>query len=222
MKPINISITDDDPNWLKAIFYCLKELKVSQDIKLTMSGTELICYSQMEQIDIAIIDYKMPVINGIQTALLLRESNFTGKIIIISSGYSSNVKSRMNDLNLDGYLEKRLPLISNAILKIINNESILHCCDFTAWDYRTIDNNLNKLDYHYIDTILNKREKVIISYASMGYSNLQIAEKVMVSEKTIESCFTKLFEKLKMDKKRLLIWATLSGLSNSESILKNY
>lgn len=221
MQLKSISLTDDDPTWLIGLSKAIRNKYKDTTLKLNLSAAELIGHSKTLKTELVIIDYKMPQIDGIQSALLLRADNYNGKIMIVSSGFSKKIISEMDLLKIDCYCEKKIQIVLDGISQTFEHNKDHKNNDFESWEIRTKAENLGLNDCLYFDKILNNREKTILLLVIKGLKNSSIASQLGIGEKTIEACLTKLFEKLGMNKKQLIMWGAINGLTESESILQN-
>ncbi len=82
-----ILIIDDDQDQQLLYQFILK--KLSADVDIVDSGADAIHILQEKHIeyDAIILDYFMPDMNGLETALALRDSGFTSPIIGMSANY---------------------------------------------------------------------------------------------------------------------------------------
>lgn len=128
-----------------------------KNVFVASDGNEALEFYQNNKIDVLMLDYVMPNLDGYQTAKIIRE--FNKKIpIIIASAYTDKEKLlNAIELNLIKYLEK--PILYDDLVKVFNSV-ITHL----------EDNNLlfTKLtqDYYYFFTtkkIVTKEKEIILT-----------------------------------------------------------
>lgn len=128
-----------------------------KNVFVASDGNEALEFYQNNKIDVLMLDYVMPNLDGYQTAKIIRE--FNKKIpIIIASAYTEKEKLlNAIELNLIKYLEK--PILYDDLVKVFNSV-ITHL----------EDNNLlfTKLtqDYYYFFTtkkIVTKEKEIILT-----------------------------------------------------------
>lgn len=112
---ISIAVCDDDEACLKDIFDRLNSYieknNIDAYIKKFHSGSDLIDALNRERFDIVFLDIYMEVIDGIQTALKIRETDSTCKIIFLTSSESHAVLSyevKVNDYLLKPVNDEKL------------------------------------------------------------------------------------------------------------------
>lgn len=128
-----------------------------KNVFVASDGNEALEFYQNNKIDVLMLDYVMPNLDGYQTAKIIRE--FNKKIpIIIASAYTEKEKLlNAIELNLIKYLEK--PILYDDLVKVFNSV-VTHL----------EDNNLlfTKLtqDYYYFFTtkkIVTKEKEIILT-----------------------------------------------------------
>ncbi|MCR5278557.1 MAG: response regulator [Lachnospiraceae bacterium] len=108
VKERSILIVDDDPTFAKMIREWLKdEYKVS----VVTAGMQAITYLMKNDVDLILLDYEMPVVDGPQVLEMLRSEPATELIPVV---FLTGVKtkegvSRAAALKPDGYLLKSTP-----------------------------------------------------------------------------------------------------------------
>ena len=131
---MKIAICDDDMNFMNTICPLLEKWAEERNIPLTLyqlqSGDSLLLTLKKEYIDLILLDVVMPLLNGIETAWELRNSNQTIPIIFLSSSKEFAVDSY--ELKAFHYLlkpvsEDRLFAVLDDFLKttIKNNDFIV-------------------------------------------------------------------------------------------------
>ncbi|MBP3923666.1 response regulator transcription factor [bacterium] len=164
-------------------------------------------------IDIIIMDLGLPNMNGIQATQKIRQSNKDVKIIILTS--HNEEKEVLNSLKAgaNSYCSKEInpqrlvqvvqsvadgaawfdPSIANIVLKATTNSSV-------------IDTDTAKKDYD-----LTARESQILKLMTEGYSNMEIAQLLVISINTTKAHVASILQKLEVDDR---LQAALKALKN--------
>ena len=100
-----ILIVDDDPSYAKMIREWIKE-KYQTDI--VTAGMQAITFLLKHQVDLILLDYEMPVVDGPQVLQMLRQEPSTAKIpIVFLTGIGTKeAVERVMSLKPDGYILK--------------------------------------------------------------------------------------------------------------------
>ena len=153
------------------------------------------------RIDIVIMDLGLPVMNGIEATKIIRNSNKDVKIIILTS--HNDEKEVLNSLKAgaNAYCSKEInpqrliqvvqsvadgaawfdPSIAHIVLKATTNSPIL-------------DSENNSKDYD-----LTTRESQILKLMTEGYSNMEIAQILVISINTTKAHVANILQKLEVD-----------------------
>ncbi len=114
----SILIVDDDPNYLKLIREWLKD---KYKIYMANSGLQAIKLLGINNVDLILLDYEMPITSGPQVLEMLRTDRELSKIPIIFLTGKSDKDSVMAVLALrpDGYILKTIEK-DELLLKLDN------------------------------------------------------------------------------------------------------
>ncbi len=153
------------------------------------------------QIDIVIMDLGLPVMDGIEATKIIRNSNKDVKIIILTS--HNDEKEVLNSLRAgaNAYCSKEInpqrliqvvqsvadgaawfdPSIAHIVLKATANSPVIDS-----------ENNGKKYD-------LTARESQILKLMTEGYSNMEIAQILVISINTTKAHVANILQKLEVD-----------------------
>lgn len=202
---ITILLADDHElvrNGIKALLQSDDSLQV---IAEAANGREALDKIASEQPDLAIIDVRMPELNGIETVAHVIQSGSTTKPIVLSMHDSEEYVLKSIEAGSFGYLlkdtskEEFLRAIhmvakgekyfSADISQILANKYLENLT--TGSDIATTSNPLPSIT-------LTKREKQVMDMALEGFSNKEIASNLNKSVRTIEAHRFNLMKKLKV------------------------
>jgi DNA-binding NarL/FixJ family response regulator len=117
-KPIEIVIADDH----NIVRQGLRKLLEEEDsLKITgeaMNGREAVQKVQALKPDVVIMDIAMPILNGIEAARQIKQSNFKTKIIILSMHDHTRYIRELLSIGVSGYLLKNA--VSDDIIQIMS------------------------------------------------------------------------------------------------------
>ncbi|MFH1878217.1 MAG: response regulator [Candidatus Omnitrophota bacterium] len=114
-----ILIVDDEPDILRSISFRVK--KAGYEVICAEDGGEGLEKAREEKPDLIILDYRMPVLDGIEVYKKLRENGETSRIPVIfltASRESAGIRDKLEEIGADSLMTK--PYDANALLNKIN------------------------------------------------------------------------------------------------------
>jgi CheY-like chemotaxis protein len=108
-KPARILIVDDDPAYAKIVREWIKD---KYRVDIVTAGMQAITFllklPESEKVDLILLDYEMPVVDGPQVLQMLRQETATDAIpvIFLTGNGTREAVSRVMELKPDGYLLK--------------------------------------------------------------------------------------------------------------------
>ncbi len=188
IKKIKIFITDDHTilrDGLKKLLESQKDIKV---IGEAGSGKETINKFKKIKADILILDIGLPDINGIELAKKLLEKYPDLKIIILSMYELKEYLQEVIKIGIKGYVVKKAA-----------DDELIEAVKTVSKDNIFIHSALSKSFYDgKIEKKLSKREKEVLILVAKGFINKEIANKLNLSIKTIETYRKRILKKLEL------------------------
>ena len=153
-------------------------------------------------IDIVIMDLGLPNMNGIEATRLIHSMNKDVKIIILTS--HNDEKEVLNSLKVgaNAYWSKEINL--QRLVQVVQSVS-----EGAAWfdpsiahivlqaTSNSVTNNENETNYKDYD--LTEREAQILKLVTEGYSNMEIAQQLVISVNTTKAHIANILQKLEVD-----------------------
>lgn len=194
-----IIIADDHPLMLSGNKQFLEE-KRFHVIDTAADGNEaynkIICQSP----DIAILDFDMPKLNGLELAKALKVKNFPTKVVILTLHKQTAIVEEIGK-SIDGYITKE------AALKEFENclDQVLKGKTYVGLELRQEVKELASLD---VSRVLSITERKILKYLAKDLTSIQIAEELFISKRTVEKHRSNIIQKLGLDSKShtLILW----------------
>ena len=166
-----------------------------------------------EKIDIIIMDLGLPNMNGIEATKQIRSSNKDVKIIILTS--HNDEKEVLNSLKAgaNAYCSKEIN--PQRLVEVVNSvadgaawfdPSIAHIVLKASANSPSFETNDNRKDYD-----LTTREAQILKLMTEGYSNMEIAQILVISINTTKAHVANILQKLEVDDR---LQAALKALKN--------
>lgn len=202
---IKVLICDDD-SLIRESLKILLPLKGNIEIVGEASnGKEAIDFCLDNKVDVALVDIRMPILNGVEAIKVINEKTKTKSLILTTFDEDEYVNEAMS-YGAKGYILKNSSpeKIANAIASVYNetivlNENLLE---------KLYDKEKNKEFKKYDFT---EREKDIIKAISEGLSNKEISKKLFLSEGTVRNYITNILEKTNLEHRTAIAVNYLKG-----------
>jgi DNA-binding NarL/FixJ family response regulator len=196
-KLVNLLIVDDHKMLRQGLKKMLSPLKKYMDIQITEadSGAQAIMKINHNDFDLIIMDYKMGETTGLETIRRIRRFKPRMKIIILSNYEELAFVESVRDAGAKGYLLKDIQSeeLSKAITTVLEG-GIYYSHEIALKLIESKENN--ETATRLVKSKLTKREIEILKLIAMELSNKQIAEKLFISIKTVDSHRQNLLHKL--------------------------
>jgi NarL family two-component system response regulator LiaR len=193
-KPIRVLIADDHPAFAQGLSRLLDDQPDLEAVGIAANGEEAVKLVRSLKPDVVVIDVSMPKLNGIKATRQIK-NEFPETIVLVLSayGYHPYVLSAL-EAGAGGYLLKNVPLreLLNAIRALPAGETVL---DHTVAQ-KILRTLFRPLTSSPASALLTDREVKVLRLGAKGLSNREIAEKLFVSERTVQSALASVFQKL--------------------------
>ena len=183
-----------------------------QVVAETGDGAEAVARALQDDVDLAILDITMPRMTGLQATRELHHRRPKLRILILSMHENEQYLYEALKAGASGYVVKKLADrdLVEACRATMRGEPFLYPAEITA----VIRDHLsNALEGEQLRDPLTPRETEVIKLIAESYTNRQIAEALVISEKTVERHRANILEKLGMhDRVQLTRYAIRRGL----------
>ena len=192
-----------------------KILELESDIKVIAEGAngeEGLELLRRHRPDVILFDINMPKMDGVQMAREIKKLEFKVPSVAVSAYDDEDCLATLSAEGVTGFVLKssgRAELIS-AIRAAYQGEPYVDPRVagklMTSFSKRKSESNL-------LDD-LSPREKVVLYWLSQGYSNVEVAEKTVLSEKTVKNHVSHMLKKLDLrDRTQAAIMAWKLGFA---------
>ncbi len=113
----SIILVDDDETIRKAVSTCLK---ASFEVHVSKDGQDALKKAERRAYDAALIDIRLPDINGIELAKSIRQINPQTRTILITGYASIETAMRAIDEGVDGYVKK--PIEPTELINLLKRK----------------------------------------------------------------------------------------------------
>lgn len=163
------------------------------------NGKQAIELLDSEQVDLILMDIRMPIMDGVEATRIIKDKHPNIKILILTTFKEDEYIFQGLKNGADGYLLKDISseeLISG--IKTVHGGNMLLQPDVARKmidSIREKENISNDINNH-IYTELTKREYEIAMLVGKGKSNKEISNTLFITEGTVKNHITKILDKL--------------------------
>ena len=187
-KTYSIIIADDDTVFPFGLKVTLLKLNKKYDVRLAMNGKQVIDMIERERADMVFMDYNMPILNGVDTALIIKKRFPETKIIACTYYQNREVVAQLLRAGIDGYLlkEARRNSIEVAVDAVING------ANYYSDEIKKVIQDIMASEAQNKEVLEERRkftdrELEIIELICEKYSNKEIAVKLFIEVRTVET-----------------------------------
>lgn len=214
-QPIRILIADDHPVFrfgLRALLEAQSDMVVVGEAE---SGATAVQLSRSLQPDVILMDINMPGLNGIEATKQIAATDPHPAILIITMFDDDTVFTAMR-AGARGYLLKGAQgdETLRAIRAVANGE-VIFSPGVAAQMMNFFARGVSGVTHSTLFPELTPREREILGLLAQGLSNTAIAEKLVLSPKTVRNQVSTIFSKLQVaSRSEAIIKAREAGLGN--------
>lgn len=208
---IKIMITDDHAMIREGI---RQLLEFEGDIKViaeAADGEECLEVLQTVHPDILLLDINMPKKNGIEVLKELKKKGQPIKVLILTVHNEVEYLIKAVDMGVDGYVLKdsESSELRKAIFALMENETFIQPDLIPLLNARLIrrDKDFDKVE------ALTKREREVLIQVANGMFNKEIADCLLISERTVKNHISSIFKKIEVsDRTQAAVFAIRNNL----------
>lgn len=190
-------------------------LEAEPDIKVVgeaLNGREAIELAESLQPDVVLMDITMPEMDGLEATKQLKTRFPHINVLVLTMHRSDDYFFEMLKAGASGYILKgaKTSELINAVRIVQQGEVFL----YPSMTQKLVQGYLQLADWDdESEPSLSPREKEIFRLLAEGYSNKEIAEKLVISPSTVHSHRSNLMDKIGLNNRREIIqYARKRGL----------
>lgn len=172
-------------------------------------GTDAIAQAQRLQPDVLVLDIAMPRVNGLEVIRRLREEGLAVKVLVLTMHSEEQYLLQVLRAGGSGYVLKASAdtELMEAIRTVHRGEAFLYpsATALLLEDYR--ERKAEDDRDHFED--LSDREREVLALTAAGYTNQEIADKLIISAKTVDTYRSRIMEKLNLHHRSELVKVAL-------------
>ncbi|NNF01638.1 MAG: response regulator transcription factor [Bacteroidia bacterium] len=179
---IKILVADDHALFLEGVQSLLSEETDIKTVYVANNGQEALDYVKNEDIDVALLDIKMPVVDGVEAARAIIKNYPDIKVIILTMFDKTVMIEKLIEIGVHGYLLKNSH--TDELLRAIRtvySGSLYYSPDITK--QIVLSNKQQRVK----SNGLTPREKEIVELIAGGLTSPEIAKKLFITKNTVES-----------------------------------
>ncbi len=207
---IKILIADDNSfirEGMKIILSTYEEFVVVETVS---DGKEALNYCKKNDVDIALLDVRMPNMNGVEATKLICEETKTKPLILTTFDDDEYILEAVKN-GAKGYLLKNNDpeRIRDAIKGVYNGQTVMQDVVLDKIKFNLLE---SKEEESKIDkTLFTERELSIIALIAKGFSNKEISKNLFISEGTIANYITSILGKTGLEHRTQIAIYYLTG-----------
>lgn len=208
---INIMIADDHAMMREGIKQLLEFDGTIKVIAEAADGNECLSILKRLRPDILLLDINMPNKNGIEVLEELRSKKDNIKVLILTVHNEVEYLVKAVDIGVNGYILKdsESSELKKAITTIIQGNDFIQPDLIPLLNARLIkrDNDKDKIEQ------LTKREREVLIQVASGMFNKEIADSLLISERTVKNHISSIFKKIEVsDRTQAAVFAIRNNL----------
>lgn len=199
MKKIRIAVADDQTMFRAGLVNMLNEIENVVVVAEAADGKELIMKLRTINVDVVFLDYRMPIMNGIQAAKLIREKSEETRILMLSMYDEEEFIISAIENGANGYLTKddETEEIQRAIESVMSTGYYLN--DRTS---KLLISNMvtqgkvkPKFNFEIEEIKFSQHEIQVMRLLAKEYNTKEIGEIMVKSDRTIDGYRAEIMEK---------------------------
>lgn len=211
---IKLVLADDDTlirESLKIILSSDKDIEVLGSFE---NGKDAVDFTLKNHVDIALLDVRMPLINGVQATKEISDKTATKVIILTTFDEDEYIKDGLR-FGAKGYLLKNThpEKIISAIHMVSQGNCVFH--EDVLSKISTQLQSSPKESHSKIDeNLFTERELQVMKAIADGLSNKEISQTLFISEGTVKNYITSIFQKTTLEHRTQIAIYYLTGKHN--------
>jgi two-component system, NarL family, response regulator NreC len=200
---IRVLLVDDHTMIRKGLRVLLESYSQIKIVGESHTGNDAILKASQLGPDVVLMDLSLPNgLDGFTASNEIRKSNPFVKIVILTMHDEEIFVQKAITVGAHGYILKNShgELLFQAIVEVYRGKRF-----YKTSVSQEIINTWLKSDAKTLPSVLTLREKELVRLIVLGYTNKEMADKLLISVKTVENHKTNIMQKLGLDSKHQLI-----------------
>ncbi len=213
-----ILLADDHAILRSGLRFMLSSQEDMEIVGEASTGTETLKQSETLQPDLILLDLSMPSLGGLEVLPILRRLTPASKILVLTMHDDKHYMNQALQNGASGYVLKKAAdsELITAIRAVLSGELYVHhsMMRFLLEDVMTGKDAAHPVD---LWDSLSEREQEVLRQVALGFTSAEIAEKLNLSAKTVDTYRSRGMEKMGLRNRAALVRYALSrGLISAE------
>src|SRR2546421_8957755 len=190
-RPVRVLVADDHPAMRGALARLVREHQELELVGEAGDGEQAMEMVEALTPDVALLDVRMPRLDGLRLLRRLRAEGSRVRVLLISGSDDSEMAHEAIGLGAAGFLSKDAEEaeICEAILEVAHGRSVLSLALQSGV--------LDLIRDHSGGVVqLSARERELLELAADGFTTGEIAKRLYLSPNTVKTYWQRLYEKL--------------------------
>jgi len=217
MTPIRVLIADDHPLFRDGLRALLNSIPQTQLVGEAANGEEVLKQAAALQPDVILMDIQMPVVNGVDATKLILRANPDIGIVVLTMFDDDDLVFAALRAGARGYILKGADQteILRAIGAAVRGEALFGAPIAKRLTHFFSASRSSSLSAQAFPE-LTEREREVLDLIAQGFSNSEIAERFVLSPRTVRNHISSIFSKLQVtDRARAIVLAREAGLGQA-------
>jgi DNA-binding NarL/FixJ family response regulator len=203
-KKLSVLLVDDEKRFRQGILTFLEFYSISAALSVEVVGEaesleQALKLTQQKTPDLILLDLQLSGSDGITVLLRLKETAYTGKVLVLSAHQEDDWIFRAMQAGAAGYVFKNhIPTQLGEAINTVMQSKIYVPSEVASRFFRFFqaysDSSLKAC--HQLH--LTEREQEVLHWLAQGASNEEIAKNLYVTVATVKAHLTSIFDKLKV------------------------
>jgi two-component system nitrate/nitrite response regulator NarL len=190
-RPVRVLVADDHPAMRRALARLVRDADGLELVGEAVVGEAALALIERLAPDVALIDVRMPGLDGMSVLRGVAASGSRARVLLISGYEDGAIAHQAISLGAAGFLSKDAEEdeIRAAIIDVASGRSVLS---------QSLQSSVLDQIRHRVPSRppLSGRERELLELAATGASNAEIAQRLCLSPNTVKTYWQRLYEKL--------------------------
>ena len=203
MEEIDIAVVDDHELFREGITLVLRQIRGFKVVCNAASGYDFLKYLQISKPDVVLMDINMPGMNGVETTVKALKKYPDLKVIALTMLSDTLHSTQRIEAGVKGFMLKKgnKSELRQAVTDVFNGGNYFSQEILQTLACRSLRNPRG-------DDQFTNRELEVLDLVCKGLTSQEIADKLFISDKTVEGHRTNIFQKADVrNTAALVLWA---------------
>ncbi|MEX2597226.1 MAG: response regulator transcription factor [Salibacteraceae bacterium] len=196
---IRIALADDHQLVLDGLKSLIQAVDGFSCVAEANDGKRLLDIIDSIQIDIALVDIDMPIMNGLQAIQEIKKRKPDVKCIALTMHNEMGMIKKVMQAGARAYILKNIDQeVLIEVIEKVHAGEIIPCQEYHETPGRHVNGSNPKFQNTTLNSPLSEREVEVLSMIAQGLSNKEIGEALFISHRTVDTHRTNMMKKLEV------------------------